>query len=119
MPRYAMLGAGVRLLRPEVPVLDAGAIGSYVGIDHSAEAISRALEQGLPNCRLEVADFRTWQSHEQYDIVFSNETAYYAERPLDLIMGYEQMQTHNATVGGDVSPSQHAFGPSRSRAAEK
>lgn len=106
MPRYAILAGLIRRLKPMSAVLDVGcgygtlgaeldsrSMGSYVGIDHSSEAIKRAVSQELPNCHFEVADFTTWRPDGQYDFIVFNDTAYYAERPVDLVMRFAKMLT--------------------------
>jgi 2-polyprenyl-3-methyl-5-hydroxy-6-metoxy-1,4-benzoquinol methylase len=53
----------------------------YVGVDLSPVAVERARALGLARTHFEVADFQSWETREQFDVVVFNESLYYALRP--------------------------------------
>lgn len=82
------VGCGEGLLRDHL----ADGIGSYLGIDLSAEAIARAAARlgpaGGAGAEFRVADAETWEPSRRFGAVVLNECLYYFERPLAAFRRY-------------------------------
>ena len=63
---------------------------SYLGIDISSEAVSRAAALNVPNSFFQVADARRFVADERFDFIVFNEVAYYFERPVDVLQRYSE-----------------------------
>jgi trans-aconitate 2-methyltransferase len=68
--------------------------GSVVGIDNSAEMVSRAREKfpekRFPNLRFQVADARNLKFENTFDVVFSNATLHWVKDHVPVLRGIEQ-----------------------------
>lgn len=62
-------------------MLDPARLGSYLGVDISAEGLSRAEKLNLPHGRFLKADFETWRPSGNFDIITFNECLGYARFP--------------------------------------
>jgi SAM-dependent methyltransferase len=86
-PRVLDVGCGPgRLLQ----LLSAFRFQSYLGIDLSAEAVSKAAGLGITKARFEVADFERWRPAELFDVMIFNESLYYAQRPLQVLSAFAE-----------------------------
>jgi len=94
MPRYAVIASYIRGRGPGSSILDvgcgygrlvdelhSGAVGRYVGIDLSAEAVRRAQSRASATVSFAVGDFGSCQLDETFDVVVFNDTLYYADHP--------------------------------------
>jgi len=78
-PSVVDLGCGHgRLLR----LLAKFGFSSYLGVDLSTEAISRARALEIPNCRFRVANLEQWTTRKKFDVVVLNECLYYVQHPV-------------------------------------
>lgn len=71
---------------------------SYLGIDISSEAVSRAVALNVPNSAFQVADARTFHTDERFDFIIFNEVAYYFERPLDVLLRYSEFLREEGAI---------------------
>lgn len=78
-------------------------VESYTGIDLSQEAIRQARARAVHSAHLEVADFTIWQPSGTFDVLIFNESLYYADRPLDVLLRYSKF----LNPGGSLVVSMH------------
>jgi SAM-dependent methyltransferase len=93
--RYSIIAGFVQRLKPGGRILDAGcgegllldhlpgsSYESYVGVDLSETAISRASLRQRDNIRFAAADISRLSLKETFDAIVVNEVLYYMERPI-------------------------------------
>ncbi|MBN1655353.1 MAG: class I SAM-dependent methyltransferase [Deltaproteobacteria bacterium] len=71
---------------------------SYLGIDISSEAISRARELNALNSAFQVTDARTFCTDERFDVIIFNEVAYYFERPVEVLLRYAEFLREDGAI---------------------
>jgi 2-polyprenyl-3-methyl-5-hydroxy-6-metoxy-1,4-benzoquinol methylase len=109
MGHYAVIGGYTRFLHSSPSILDVGcgsgqllkwinpAFESYVGIDVAEAAIAGANTHKLAKVTCVTADFNTWDTALQFDIVIFNESLYYAPDPRATLLRYTKTLARNGT----------------------
>lgn len=100
------VGCGEGILQER---LRSGGYSCYLGIDLSAQAISRASRREDCRTHFMQADVATYEPNRTFDVIIFNECMYYFETPLTILQRYE----HALTDGGIFIVSMHATHRSR------
>jgi 2-polyprenyl-3-methyl-5-hydroxy-6-metoxy-1,4-benzoquinol methylase len=103
LSRYSVVAGYIASLKPDGSVLDVGcgegilytrykALGfaRYLGVDISAEAITRISSEYPANARFVTADAEKFQPDGQFDVIVFNESLYYFRQPLRTCERYRE-----------------------------
>jgi SAM-dependent methyltransferase len=119
LSRQVLVAGTAAELHPHPSVLDIGCGGGrlaqlfqpfqchrYLGVDLSAEGISRAKALNLPGCEFVSGDFETWRPSETFDVILFSECVGYARDPGQLTASFVPF----LTPGGHIIISHFRFG---------
>lgn len=71
---------------------------TYMGIDLSDVALSRARTRGLSNAGFQQAAMEDWTPTDRYDAIIFNEVIYYVANPVEVLARYREALTPGGTL---------------------